>query len=218
MAKEEYCPRSDITYPIKLLNGETWPYTVFLNNVIKHPRIVIGDYTYYNDFGNPKDYARTIAPYLHPASKEMLVIGKYVQMAHGVKFITSSANHQMSGFSTFPFAIFGGQWAEAYNPDFPYKGDTVVGHDVWLGHDAMIMPGIDIGTGAIVGAKSVVTKDVPAYSIVAGNPAKIIRMRFEKNIINDLLRIAWWDWPADKVTRNIEAIAGADIEALKVVA
>lgn len=214
MAKQNYCPRPDITYPIKLLNGETWPYTVFLNNVIKHPRIVIGDYTYYNDFGNPKDYARRIAPYLHPASKEMLVIGKFVQIAHGVKFITSSANHQMSGFSTFPFAIFGGEWADNYEPNFPYKGDTVVGHDVWLGHEAMIMPGVDIGTGAIVGSRSVVTRDVPAYSIVAGNPARVIKMRFDDSTIEKLIKISWWDWPAEKITQNIEAITGADIDKL----
>lgn len=163
-------------YPVTMQNGQVWPHTVFLKNLIDHPNIEIGEYTYYNDFGEPKDFARTIAPYLHNFAPERLIIGKYVQIAHGCQFITSSANHQMNGFSTYPFAVFGGGW-KSYTPDFPNKGDTIVGDDVWLGHKAMTMPGVKIGSGTIVGAGSIVTRDTPEYSIVSGNPAKVIRMR-----------------------------------------
>lgn len=209
-----YRPTPDIKHPLKLPTGETWPHTVYLKNVISHPRILVGDYSYYNDFTNPKDYARKLAPYLHPASREKLVIGKYVQIAHGVQFITSSANHQMNGASAYPFTIFGGAWTEAYKPEFPFKGDNVVGHDVWIGHEAMIMPGVSIGSGAIIGARAVVTKDVPAYAIVAGNPARVIKLRFADTVIESLLKLAWWDWKPDEIDANIKHIVGGDIDKL----
>lgn len=204
-------------HPIVLPSGDIWPHTVFLKNVIDHPRIEVGDYTYYNDVNDPEDYARTLAPYLHAESPEKLVIGKYVQIAQGVQFVTSSANHQMDGISTYPFAVFGGSWSQAYQANWPFKGDTVVGHDVWIGHEALIMPGVSIGSGAIIGTRSVVTKDVAPYTIVAGNPAHIKKTRFSQTQIDKLLTIAWWNWDTSTVEKNISVIVGHDIAQLEAI-
>ncbi len=129
----------------------------------------------------------------------------------------NGANHKISGFSTYPFQIFGNGW-EAVMPkpgDLPYKGDTVVGNDVWLGYEAVVMPGIKIGDGAIVAASSVVTRDVPPYSIVGGNPASVVKKRFADDVVAELLAIRWWDWPIEKITRNLQAIVGANLTALQ---
>ena len=203
-------------HPIILPNGEIWPNTVFLKNVVDHPNIIIGNFTYYNDFRqNITDYSQLIAPYLHAGVPEKLIIGKFVQIAHGVQFITSSSQHQMDGISTFPFAVFGDKWAEAYQADFPNKGDTIIGNDVWLGHDSIIMPGVTIEDGAIVAARSVVTKDVAAYNIVAGNPAKVIRERFSEQTTIALIKLAWWDWPIELIEENIKYIVSSNIEKLQ---
>jgi virginiamycin A acetyltransferase len=205
-------------HPIRLPNGEIWPHTIFLKNVIKHPNIIVGDFTYYNDFRkNIIDYSELIAPYLHAGAPEKLIIGKFCQIAHGVQFITSSSQHQMDGISTFPFAIFGGKWSEVYQAKFPNKGDTVVGNDVWLGHDSIILPGVTIGDGAIIAARSVVTRNVAAYTLVAGNPARIIRKRFSDQTIAALIELAWWDWPQNLIEENIKYIVGNDIERLQAV-
>lgn len=202
-------------FPIKLPDESTWPHTIFLKNFIDHPNIQIGDYTYYNDFRLPvEDVRKLLVPYLHPGAPEKLTIGKFVQIAHGVQFITSSANHQMDGFSTYPFAIFGEPWSSCYTAKWPNKGDTVVGNDVWIGQEALIMPAVSIGDGAIIASRSVVTKDVPPYTIVAGNPAKIIRKRFDEKTILQLLQIKWWDWPIEKINKKMKAIVGSNIEVL----
>ncbi len=214
MTKPLYRPTSDLPYPIKLPNGSRWPYTVFLKPVIKHPRIEIGDYTYYNDFNEPENLARTLAPYLTFASVEKLIIGKYCQIAQGTQFLTSSANHQMDGFSCYPFATFRGLWAKAYRPNYLFSGNNVVGNDVWFGHDCVVMPGVSVGTGSIVAARSVVTKNVEPYSIVGGNPARLIRSRFDQDTIQKLLAIAWWDWPDHVIDANISHIVGSNIESL----
>lgn len=204
-----------IKFPLSLPDGSTWPHTIFLKNFIDHPNIEVGDYTYFNDFRLPVDDVRKLlAPYLHVGVPEKLIIGKFVQIAHGVQIITSSANHQMDGFSTYPFAIFGEPWASSYSPKWPNKGDTMIGNDVWLGHESLIMPAVSIGDGSIIAARSVITKNVPPYSIVAGNPAKIIRARFDEERIAKLLEIKWWDWPIEKITKNIRTIVDSDIDAL----
>lgn len=208
-------PDPNQSHPIKTKDGEVWPHAVFLKAVIAHPNIEVGDYTYYNDFDLVDDYAKRIAPYLHPGCPEKLKIGKFVQIAHGTRFITSSANHQMDGVATYPFAIFGGYFAN-YQPNFPQKGDTVIGHDVWLGHDSVIMPGVSVGSGSIIATRAVVTKDVPPYCVVAGNPGKVIKSRFTDDEITRLLSIAWWDWPIEKITANIQRITNGDIAALEV--
>lgn len=215
MSRNDPPPDATSVRPIRLPDGTEWPHTVLLRNAIAHPRIEVGDYSYYNDFGAPPDLAARLAPYLHPDSPERLVIGSFCQIAHGATFITSSANHQMDGFSTFPFAVFGGAWASAYEPAFPQKGDTVIGCDVWIGHEATIMPGVTIGSGAIVASNAVVTRDVEPYAVVAGNPARVVKKRFDEATVAALLDIAWWDWPADKITSHIPAIVGGDLDALR---
>jgi virginiamycin A acetyltransferase len=137
-------------------------------------------------------------------------------LARGLKFIMNGANHKIDGFSSYPFFIFGNGWERVLPKpeEFPYKGDTVIGNDVWIGYEAVIMPGVTIGDGAIVAAKSVVVKDVAPYTIVGGNPAKCIRQRFEPEVIEALLLVAWWDWEIEKISRNLEAIVSADLDAL----
>jgi virginiamycin A acetyltransferase len=193
-----------------------FPQVCFIKNTVKNPAIVIGDYTYYDDPENSEDFERNVL-YLFPFIGDKLVIGKFCAIARGVRFIMNGANHKLSGLSTYPFQIFGNGWEGAMpkRGELPFKGDTVIGNDVWLGYEAVIMPGVKIGNGAIVAAKSIVTSDVPAYGIVGGNPAKLIRKRFDEDTIVALQTLAWWDWPVEKITAAIPAIIGADIEVLK---
>jgi virginiamycin A acetyltransferase len=148
-----------------------------------------------------------------------LIIGKFCALARGIKFIMNGANHKLDGFSTYPFQIFGNGWekVEPQPAELPYKGDTIIGNDVWIGYEATIMPGVKVGDGAIVAAKSVVVSDVPPYTIFGGNPAKCIRQRFDDETIRLLLEIAWWNWDIEKITSNLEQIGSADIEALKAI-
>jgi len=188
----------------------------YLRNAITRPSISVGEYTYYDDPGGPERFEQNVL-YHFPFIGDKLVIGRFCALAKDVKFIMNGANHLMAGFSTYPFYIFGNGWERATPPRdaFPYKGDTVVGNDVWIGFDAMVMPGVRIGDGAIVATRSVVASDVPPYAIVAGNPAKTIRRRFSDEVIAALLEIAWWNWSAEKISRNLEHIMGADIDALR---
>ncbi len=192
-----------------------FPRVCFIKNTVNHPQIRIGDYTYYDDVEDSENFKRNVL-YLFPDTGEKLIIGKFCSIARGVTFIMGGANHKMTGFSNFPFEIFP-EWAHVTpaSDEYPQKGDTVIGHDVWLGYQAVILPGVKIGNGAIVGAKSVVTKDVCAYGIVGGNPAQSIRKRFSDDVIQQLEAITWWDWPIEKITRNLEAIAGADLSVLQ---
>lgn len=197
----------DTPYPMK----ERSDKVIFLKNFIKNPKIEVGDYTYYHDMHHPEKFEEENIILLNECR---LKIGKFCQIAHGTKFIMADANHPMSGFSTFPFFVYGEEWGN-YTPDLDLKGDTIIGNDVWFGHQSTIMPAVTIGNGAIIGAKSVVTKDVPAYTIVGGNPAKQIRQRFSDDVIKELEKIAWWDWDYEKISRNLQAITGADIQVLK---
>lgn len=193
-----------------------FPQVCFIKNIVSNPNIIIGDYTYYDDPEDSENFERNVL-YHYPFIGDKLIIGKFCAIARNVKFIMNGANHGMSGFSTYPFYIFGNGW-ERVTPEsneLAFKGDTVIGNDVWIGYEATIMPGVKIGDGAIIGAKSVVTKDVKPYTIVGGNPAKVIRQRFSDEIIDVLLEIAWWNWDIEKITRNLEKIVGADIEALR---
>lgn len=183
---------------------------IFLKHFITNPEIQIGDYTYYYD-NNPEKFEKENVILIFACK---LIIGKFCQIAQGTKFIMSGANHQMEGFSTYPFEIFGGEWA-SHIPKYRSKGDTVIGNDVWFGYNAVIMPGVKIGNGAIIGACSVVTKDVPPYTIVGGNPAKIIRPRFSQEVIDQLEEIQWWNWEEQKITRNLKAIVGSDLNVIK---
>jgi virginiamycin A acetyltransferase len=192
-----------------------FPQVGFLKNFITSPNIEVGDYTYYDDPDGPDNFEANVL-YHFPFIGDKLKIGKFCAIAKDVKFIMNGANHKVSGFSTYPFYIFGNGWEKVLpgEGELPYKGDTIIGHDVWLGYESTIMPGVSIGNGAIVASKSVVTADVPAYSVVGGNPAKVLKHRFDETTIEKLLLIAWWDWSAEKITENLEAIVNSDIEAL----
>lgn len=204
-----------LRHPLVLADGTALPNMVHLNRVIDHPNIRIGDFTYANDFDPPDDWAAHLAPYLYPGAPERLVIGRFCQIAHGVRFITASANHAMTGLTTFPFPVFDPATIETYKASFTDLPDTHIGHDVWIGHAALILPGVRIGSGAIIGAGAVVTRDVAAYSLVAGNPARLIRPRFPPEIIDRLLALAWWDWPIDRIRAAVPALLAPDLAALE---
>lgn len=204
-------PQSNNPHPM-----EGFEQICFIKNTVSNPNIIIGDYTYYDDPEDSENFERNVL-YHFPFVGDKLIIGKFCAISRGVKFIMNGANHKMSGFSTYPFEIFGKSWKRV-TPDtseYPYKGDTVIGNDVWIGYEAVIMPGVKIGDGVIIGAKSVVTKDVEPYTVVGGNPAKTIRKRFCDNVIEILLDICWWDWNIEKITRNLEKIVNADIKELQ---
>lgn len=207
-------PAPDTRHPVTLPDGTVHKGTVFLAAAIDHPNIEVGDYTYASAFDPPPDWAKQLAPYLYQGAPERLTIGKFCQIADGVMFITSSANHRYDGFSSFPFSIFLDM--DRNRPSMPAPGpDTVVGHDVWLGQGVRVLPGAQIGTGSIIGAGAVVSGAVPPYSIVAGNPAQLIRRRFDDAKIARLLKISWWDWPIDMIISSEAAICGADLSALE---
>lgn len=192
--------------------------TVYLKNVITAPDIEVGDFTMYNDFvNNPCDFQQNNVLYHYPINKDKLIIGKFCSIACGAKFIFTSANHRLASLATYPFPLFFEEWqldkAEITNA-WDNKGDIIIGNDVWIGYEAVIMSGVTIGDGAIIGTRSVVTKDVPAYTIVGGVPAKPIRSRFAPEIITELQAIKWWDWPTEKIRQNIAAIQTGQIDRL----
>ncbi|TPG65380.1 CatB-related O-acetyltransferase [Hymenobacter nivis] len=180
----------------------------FLKNVVDHPQITVGDYTYYDDFEDVQNFQKHVR-YLFDFTGDRLVIGKFCMIASGVEFVMNGANHLASAVSAYPFAVFGGDWAGAMaGKTYPTKGDTTVGHDVWIGYRATILPGVTIGDGAIVGAHAVVTRDVAPYTIVGGNPAQLIRPRFDAATTARLLAVAWWHWPIEKITRHAALLTG----------
>ena len=186
----------------------------FLKNLIKNSNIMVGDYTYYDDFENVGNFEKNVK-YLFDFTGDKLIIGKFCMIASGVEFIMNGANHLVNSISSYPFAIFGNGWEHAMdNKTYPIKGNTVIGNDVWIGYQATIMPGIEVGDGAIIAAKSVVTKNVEPYSIVGGNPARLIRKRFDDTTIRKLLEIQWWNWPPEKITRHVADLTGEDVNAL----
>jgi len=208
-------------YPMSMPDGTEIKHVVHLKEVINHPRISVGEFSYYHNFDVLEDYASFLAPYLFPLSLDRLIIGKFVQIAHGVRLITSSANHKTSGFSTYPFANFM-MTSQTTSEDIvamfeasKNKGDMVIGNDVWIGLEATIMPGVTIGDGAIIGAKSVVTHNVEPYSVVAGNPARVIKKRFSDETIKRLLKIQWWNWPIQTIETHRDVITGNDIDAFE---
>ena len=193
-----------------------FPQVCFIGNTVSNPNIVIGDYTYYDDPEDSENFERNVL-YHFPFIGDKLVIGKFCAIARGVRFIMNGANHKMSGISTYPFQIFGNGWEKVMPQpgDLPYKGDTVIGNDVWIGYEALIMPGVKVGDGAIISSRSVVVSDVEPYTIVGGNPAKAIRARFSPEQVRELLDVAWWNWPIEKITNHLELIVSGDVKALK---
>lgn len=184
--------------------------TIYLRNVVDNPNIIVGDFTMYNDFvRDPTGFVSNNVLYHYPINHDRLIIGKYCSIACGAKFIFTSANHAMEPLSTYPFPIFFEEWnldAKNIASAWDNKGDIEIGNDVWIGFEAIILSGVKIGDGAIVGARAVVTKDVPPYAIVGGVPAKMIRRRFPDETVSKLLELRWWDWPPEKVRAALPAI------------
>lgn len=195
-----------------------FPQVGYLKNFIKSENIIVGDYTYYDDPAGPENFENNVL-YHFPFIGDKLIIGKFCAIAKDVKFIMNGANHKVSGFSTYPFYIFGNGWDKVMpkEGELPFKGDTEIGNDVWIGYETTIMPGVKIGHGAVIASKSVVTKDVPAYSIFGGNPAEYIKDRFDQPVIDELLQLAWWDWSPEKITSNLAAIVSCDLSTLQAV-
>jgi virginiamycin A acetyltransferase len=188
----------------------------FLKNIVQNPNIIVGDYTYYDDFENVRNFEKNVK-YLFDFTGDQLIIGKFCMIASDVTFIMNGANHLSEAITSYPFAIFGGDWQNAMEgKSYPNKGNTTIGNDVWIGYGATIMPGLQIGDGAIIATKAIVTKDVEPYTIVGGNPAKLIRKRFPETTIGQLLELRWWDWPIEKITRNVSHLTGGNIEQLVV--
>lgn len=194
--------------------------TVYLKNVITNPNITVGNYTMYNDFVNDSRlFEKNNVLYQYPINNDKLKIGKFCSIACGARFLFNSANHALDSLSTYPFPIFSEEWDLDINnvvDAWDNKGDIVIGNDVWIGYEAVVMAGVTIGDGAIIGARALVTKDVPPYTIVGGVPAKTIRKRFSKSTIETLLNLKWWDWPRTQILENIAAIKSGNIEQLRV--
>lgn len=193
--------------------------TVYLKPVISNPNISVGEYTMYNDFVNdPKLFEKNNVLYQYPINHDKLKIGKFCSIACGAKFIFNSANHILSSLSTYPFPIFFEEWGLDIKDvalAWDNKGDIVIGNDVWIGYEAVIMAGVTIGDGAIIGTRAVVTKDVPPYTTVGGVPAKTIRKWFSEDTIGMLMELQWWDWPEEKIAQNIHAIKSGYVEQLR---
>lgn len=195
---------------------------VFLKNIIQNPFIEIGDFTYYDDLEDPFNFEKNVL-YHFDFIGDKLIIGKFCAIGSGAKFVMNGGNHETKPVSTYPFAIFGQGWERItagvdLREKYPSKGDTVIGHDVWIGYEALLMPGVHVGHGAVIATRAVVTQDVPPYAVVAGNPATVVKMRFSEEQIEQLLKIAWWDWPLEKISQYLHLINSPDIQALEAVA
>lgn len=205
---------SKILYP---RTGDT--QTIYLKNAITDTSITVGDYTMYNDFVNdPTGFEKNNVLYHYPINHDKLIIGKFCSIACNAKFLFNSANHTMASLSTYPFPLFFDDWElekKNVTEAWDNKGDIVVGNDVWICYEAVILAGVTIGDGAIIGTRAVVTKDVPPYTIVGGVPAKPIRKRFDDETIAELLKLKWWDWTEEKISLNIKAIQSGDIERIR---
>lgn len=204
-------PDPTLIYPIR-----DYPKLIFLKNFVKASNIHVGDYTYFDDPRNgPEKFEEYNVLYNYYFSKVKLVIGKFCAIAAETRFIMTG-DHKLDGISTYPFPIFQNGWEKAYNiVDLPVKGDIVVGNDVWFGYDSLIKGGVTIDDGAIIATRAVVVKDVPPYSIVGGNPAKVIKKRFDDVTIERLLKISWWNWDIEKINQHLSIICHLDIDQLE---
>ena len=190
----------------------------FIKNVVTAPNITVGDYTYYDDAVDPTGFERNNVLFNYPEFGDHLVIGKFCQIASGTKFIMGPANHRISSATTYPFNVFGGAWTENTPPhmaQLPRKGNTVIGSDVWIGREGIIMPGVKIGDGAIIAAYSVVVKDVPAYTVYGGNPARFIKERFDAELKDLLLRYQWWNLEPEKLVEILPLLCDPDLKKLR---
>ncbi len=203
-------PDKDMVFPLPNYNR-----LCFLKNIIKNPNIIVGDYTYYDDFEDVGNFEKNVK-YHFDFIGDKLIIGKFCMIASNPTFIMNGANHLTNAISTYPFAIFGHGWEKAMKgKEYPQKGDIRIGNDVWIGYNVTIMAGVTIGDGAIIATNSTVTRDVAPYSIVGGNPAMEIKKRFSEEKIRQLLELQWWNWSLDKITANLPNLTGNDISLLK---
>lgn len=192
------------------------PSLCFIKNTITRPNILVGAYTYYDDPVNSEDFESHVTHH-YPFLGDKLIIGKFCAIAKGVEFIMNGANHRMHSVTTYPFNILGGGW-EAFTPSLealPLKGDTVIGNDVWIGQNVTLLPGVRVGDGAVIGANSVVTGDIPPYCVAAGNPCRVKKKRFDSALTEYLLSLKWWDWEPEKIFRNMDALCSDDLEKIK---
>lgn len=191
---------------------------IYLKNAVEGPNIQVGDFTIYNDFvHDPRDFQKNNVLYHYPINGDKLVIGRFCSIACGAKFLFNSANHTLQSLSSYTFPLFYEQWEQAVDPTRAWdnKGDIVIGNDVWIGYETVILAGVTIGDGAVIGTRAVVTKDVPPYSIVGGVPARPIRKRFSQETIEGLLALNWWDWPVEQIHRAMPLIQSGDFKGLE---
>ena len=193
--------------------------TVYLKNVVANPNITVGDYTMYNDFrDDPTLFEQNNVLYHYPVNHDRLIIGKFCSIACGARFLFNSANHTLTSLSTYPFHLFYEEWGldrKDVTRSWDNKGNIVIGNDVWIGYEAVVLAGVTIGDGAVIGARAVATEDVAPYTIVGGVPARPIRRRFPEEIVFALLRLRWWDWPKDRIAQNLPAIQSGSVAALQ---
>ncbi len=192
--------------------------TIYLRSVITKPNVEVGEYTIYNDFVNdPRDFQQNNILYHYPVNHDRLIIGKFCSIACGARFVFNSANHSLRSLSNYTFPIFFEEWGldvKNIATAWDNKGDIIIGNDVWIGYEAVIMSGVTIGDGAVIGTRAVVTKDVPPYTIVGGVPAKPIRRRFDDQTCDKLLALRWWDWEYERIKDSIDAIQHGRIDEL----
>ncbi|MFA7675420.1 MAG: CatB-related O-acetyltransferase [Endomicrobiia bacterium] len=197
---------------------EPFKDTVYLKSIIKNPNIIVGDFTMYHDWVNdPAQFEKNNVLYHYPINNDKLIIGKYCSVACGAKFMFTSGNHAMKSLSTYAFPIFFNEWDldwKDITKAWDNKGDIVIGNDVWIGYESVIMQGVHIGDGAIIGTRAIVTKDVAPYTIVTGVPAQPVKKRFDEKTINKLISIKWWDWSPEKIKEKLPMIMNGDIEKL----
>lgn len=205
-------PDKNLKFPLKDYNR-----LCFLKNIVRNPNIIVGDYTYYDDFENVENFEKNVK-YHFDFVGDKLIIGKFCMIASDVTFIMNGANHLTDAITAYPFSVFGEGWEHAmYGKSYPNKGDIKIGNDVWIGYNSTIMAGVTIGDGAIVATNSTVTKDVEPYAIVGGNPPRLIKKRFSDDQIKRLLRVKWWNWDIEKITRNLHYLTSRlHIDALEI--
>ncbi len=193
------------------------PSLCYIKNVVKNPRIIVGDFTYYDDVNGAEQFEKHVT-HFYDFIGDKLIIGKFCAIAKGVEFVMNGANHRMNCATTYPFYIMGGDWGNALAPvkdELPMKGDTIIGNDVWIGQNATIMPGVHIGDGAIIGANSVVAKDIAPYSVAVGNPCRVIKKRFDDELIDLLLKLKWWDKSIEEINNLIPLLSNRDLDFVK---
>ncbi|SOE96815.1 virginiamycin A acetyltransferase [Burkholderia sp. D7] len=205
---QHFFPDVDELYP-----APRHPSIAFLKNHITRPNIIVGDYTYYADSDGVEAFERNVR-YHFESIGDKLIIGRFCSIAAGTRFLMNGANHRLDWFSNFPFPMFMPDCGLDAASMVHSKGDTVIGNDVWIGNSAVFMPGVRVGDGAIVAAHALVSNTVPPYAVVGGNPAKVIRYRFDDLTIVTLLALTWWDWPVEKIARSVGALCSGNVEAL----